>query len=294
MNRIARIAAPFLFTASLPAFGGTLRVHAGPARTVRDLAAQVRSSGTAASPVKRRPNAIIYDLGASALLIPGAGNLPGANGTYFRSDVMLVNYLNASQVVGIAWLAQGAGSATEQFSFYTLDPQSAVALDDFVGQTLGKQGLGAVEIIGVTSAHNYDVNADIDATSRIWTNQPGSPGTTSLQLSSVSYFDSVDTAPAYAYGLKQTAGFHTNVGIVNLDSSAHTWAVAVNGQTGSTTFSVTVPPFSLQQVPIPDGDFGDLWVSFQPVDAGFYWSAYGVSDDNTTGDGWAAHAYQPI
>ena len=294
MNRIVRFGVALAASASLPAFGGTLRVHAGPARTLAELSAQVRNSIVRPStPPKRRPNAVIYDLGANAILIPGAGNLPGENGTYFRSDVMLVNYRNIDQVVGIAWLAQGTGSTSEQFSFYTLSARSAVALDDFVGQTLGKQGLGAVEIIGVDSSHNYDLSAYIDATSRIWTAQPGGAGTTSLQLASVSYFDDLDTFPAYAYGMKQTAGFHTNVGIVNLDNTAHTWTVSVNGQNSATTFSVTVPPLSLQQTPLPAGDFGDLWVAFQPQDAGFYWSAYAVSDDNTTGDGWAAHAYQP-
>lgn len=293
MNRIGMFLAAVACSASVQA-AGTLKVRVGPTRTYAQLAAQVRQSlGTVPVPSKRRRNAIAYDLGSYALLLPGAGNLAGSNGTYFRSDVMLVNYLNVDQDVAITWLAQGADNSNAQAQIYTIPKQSAVALDDFVGQTLQQQGLGAVAIVGVNSSGNLDVNADIDATSRIWTPQPGGAGTTSLQLAAVTTPDLVDNPPAYAFGLKQTAGFHSNVGIVNLDGVAHTFTVGVNGQNASTSFNVTVSAASLQQVPLPDGDFGDLWLSFVPEGAGFFWSAYGVSDDNTTGDGWASHAHQP-
>lgn len=293
MHRIGMFLAAVACSASAQA-AGALKVRVGPTRTYAQLAAQVRQSlGAKPVPSKRSRNAIEYDLGYSALLLPGAGNLAGSNGTYFRSDVMLVNYLNVDQDVAITWLAQGVDNSNAQAQIYTLAKESAVALDDFVGQTLQQQGLGAVAIVGVNSSGNYDVNADIDATSRIWTPQPGGAGTTSLQLAAVTTPDLYDNPPAYAFGLKQTAGFHSNVGIVNLDSAAHTFTVGVNGQNTSSSFNVTVPAFSLQQVPLPDGDFGDLWLSFVPEGGGFAWSAYGVSDDNTTGDGWASHAHQP-
>ena len=299
MNRkapyTAFLTAALAFAASLPAAAGTLPVSPGPPRTLAELSVQARRSPVVSAPAnaKRKPSAVIYHLGASALLIQGAGNLPGANGTFFKSDVMLVNYLNVDQNVAIFWLAEGVDNTNAQAQFFTLTANKVVALDDFVGQTLGKQGLGAVEIYGVDSSHNYDVNSYIDATSRIWTPQPGGSGTTSLQLASVVLGDLTDNAPAYAFGMKQTTGFHANVGIINLDSSPHTWTVNVSGQNGTTSFTVTVAPNSLQQAPLPGGDFGDLWVSYQPEAAGFSWSAYGVSDDNVTGDGWAATALQP-
>ncbi len=281
--------------ASLPAAAGTLQVSIGPSRTLAELSAQARRSMIVAAPTRarRKPAAIAEDLGSNAILIQGAGSLPGANGTFFKSDVMLINYNNVAQNIAVAWFAEGADNTNAPLQFFTLNPQSVIALDDFVGQTLGKQGLGAVAIYGVDSSHNFDGTAYIDATSRIWTPLPGGSGTTSLQLPAVTYIDLLGIAPGYAFGMKQTTGFHANVGIINLDTNPHTWTVSVNGQNGTSSFTVTVQPSSLQQAPLPGGDFGDLWVSLVPDVDGTYWSAYGVSEDNVTGDGWAAHALQP-
>ncbi|MGH9443922.1 MAG: hypothetical protein ACRD16_16780 [Thermoanaerobaculia bacterium] len=288
-----------LLTPSLWAFGATLPVNPGPVRTVGEMSAALKNQRPAvAMNGNRRLNAIAADFPSYALLIPGAGNLPGSNGTYFRSDVVFANYLNVDQIVAVAWLAEGQDNSAATFQYLTIPAQRVVSFDDFVGQTLQKQGLGAVEILAVDSSHRLDANAYFDAYSRIWTYQPGGQGTTSLQLPAVSlaFGDLVDNPPAFALGMKQTAQYHANVGIVNLDLIAHTWTVSVNGQSASTTFPVTVPANSLQQVGIPAGDFGDLWLGFQLSDGtltDFSWSAYGVTEDNVTGDGWAAHAIQP-
>jgi hypothetical protein len=108
----------------------------------------------------------------------------------------------------------------------------------------------------------------------------------------VSLIDSVGAATAYALGNRHDSQFRTNVGIVNLDTASHTWTVGVNGLLGSKTFAVTVPAVSMQQVPLPAGTYGNLVLSFQASVSG-YWSAYGASVDNTSGDSWSSHASQP-
>ena len=80
---------------------------------------------------------------------------------------------------------------------------------------------------------------------------------------------------------------------MNLDSVAHTWTVTINGLHGTGTFSVTVDPVSMKQVPLPAGTYGDLIVSISTTATGFWWSAYGASVDNISGDGWVSHASQP-
>ncbi len=54
--------------------------------------------------------------------------------------------------------------------------------------------------------------------------------------------------------------------------------------------SVAVKPFSMQQVPVPEGDYGALTALFEVGGGEFPWTAYGSSVDNLTGDGWTSQA----
>jgi len=49
----------------------------------------------------------------------------------------------------------------------------------------------------------------------------------------------------------------------------------------------------MKQVALPAGNYGDLLVSISTTATGFWWSAYGASVDNISGDGWVSHASQP-
>ena len=69
------------------------------------------------------------------------------------------------------------------------------------------------------------------------------------------------------------------------------FAIAVVGLRSSTSFNVTVQPYSMEQVPLPAGNYGDLYLR---VSSGLnfnWWTAYGTSVDNTTGDGWVSHIH---
>src|SRR4029450_5964867 len=147
-------------------------------------------------------------------------------------------------------------------------------------------------VLGQTASGASDPNAVLDGFSRIWSNQPGALGTVSQGFPSVSIFDSVGSFIAYALGLRHDNRYRTNVGIVNLDTAAHTWTVDVNGLTGSTNFDVTVPPISMKQAGLPSGNYGDLILTLQTTGSGFYWSAYGATVDKPSGDSWSSHASQ--
>src|SRR2546430_7223572 len=47
---------------------------------------------------------------APELLIPAAGSTPGANGTFFKSDIMLGNFAGRAQAVRLTWLPQGVAA----------------------------------------------------------------------------------------------------------------------------------------------------------------------------------------
>jgi len=97
----------------------------------------------------------------------------------------------------------------------------------------------------------------------------------------------------YGLGLRHDSQYRTNVGIVNTDSVARTWTVGINGLHGSGSFTITVPAVSMKQVAVPNALYGDLVITLQSDGVGFWWSAYGASVDNITGDGWVAHVMQP-
>ncbi|HEX3108092.1 MAG TPA: hypothetical protein VHU41_03280, partial [Thermoanaerobaculia bacterium] len=78
-------------------------------------------------------------------------------------------------------------------------------------------------------------------------------------------------------------------------SNPHTWTVQVVGTNGSTSFTVTVPAFSMIQTNLPSGNYGNLYVIFTPpndVTGTDSWTAYASSTDNGTGDGWVSPATQ--
>jgi hypothetical protein len=238
------------------------------------------------------PQVVGLDSVSASFLFPSAGSVQGNGGTYFRSDVTIANYRSSPQKIAIYWLAGGQNNSAAQPQYLTLNANTTYSFRDFVGATLGKSGLGAVLVNAVNSSNQFDSQASIDGFSRIWTNQPGASGTVSLSFPSVAQADSYSSGSAVALGLRQDSGFRTNAGIVNLDSATHTWSVHVGGINGSTDFTIQVPPFSQVQTSIPAGNWSDLYLSFTPDASNFYWSAFGATADNITGDGWVAHAEQ--
>jgi len=270
-----------------------LRVHrATRAAAVTPGAASAKSVRI---PRRIRPNVIEYETADSAFLIPAAGSVPGSNGTFFKSDLTIGNFNNTTQNLGVGFLITGKDNSAAPLTFFTIPANSIVSLNDFVGTTLKTSGLGALLVIAFDAAgQEQDDMAFIDGFSRIWTPQPGSAGTVSQSFPSVSLFDAADDFTAFALGLRQDASYRTNVGVVNLDTAAHTWTVKSLNNTGK-SFTMTVPPFSLAQTGVPadfGGTGGNLSVTFDVSATDIFWSAYASSVDNVTGDGWVSRATQ--
>jgi len=242
-------------------------------------------------------SAVTDSVSARALVIPAAGSLAGGGGTFFRSDVTLVNYRStAQQVIAGLW----ASGTTNNFNvanykIVTLQPNSFVTVQDFVVNTLGLSNvLGSIVIVPYTGT-DVDPFGAIDGFSRIYTKQPGSNGTVSQP------FDAVDpdtfSAPlideAISLGLRQDADFRTNFGIVNVDEKDRIFKVTFIGEKLTTTLTLTVKAFGMIQQAIPAGDYGALQIVFQVTNAGsdfVTWIGYASSTDNITGDGWVSLA----
>jgi len=260
---------------------------------VRDLVTSLRvareNKRVAASSV--RPNIVSVDWTKEAFIIPVVGSLQGGNGTFFRSDVTIANRRSVAQIVSVGFLQRGVNNGSASVQNFSIGANVTSFETDFVGRILGKSGvLGTLLVIARTSSGAIDTVAEIDGFSRIWTPQPGSNGTVSQAFESIDIEDNLATS--YGYGLRQDESFRTNVGLVNLYDTPNTFTVAIVGLRGSNSFTQTVQPYSMEQPSFPAGVYGDCYIRITSASSNFnWWSAYGTSVDNVTGDGWVSHVH---
>lgn len=241
------------------------------------------------------------------MLLPAAGNLPGANGTYFRSDVTLTNFRDADQRVQLQWLPQTPSGTTPMPApvTITIPAYSGVASEDFTTNYLQQTGLGAILITGVTSANALDASALLFATARIWSPQPGSTGTVSQTFPVVPVAAISPSSQVIILGQRIDDRYRTNVGIVNLETN-YSWTFDIVQSTDNPTFAavqttVTVPPMSMLQVRLHDDPSHVLQITVTPRNPWApqgapsppptnVWVAYASSVDNVTGDSWSSLA----
>ncbi len=228
--------------------------------------------------------------GAPQILIPAAGSVAGANGTFFRSDITLINYrTDADQRVQIYWLPQGVSGIGSNPKEMTLPAGTGTVSEDFVTTVLGKSGLGAILITAVTESGTVDANGKLFATSRIWTPQPGSTGTVSQTFPAISTTD-LTLSRQTIIGQRRDDRYRVNVGIVNLDTVS-SQLFQISAKSGGTELqNVTVPPFSMVQVPLTGVATPILQISVSNITstARTPFATYGSSVDNVTGDSWSS------
>lgn len=235
---------------------------------------------------------------ASQIVIPAAGDTDGANGTFFRSDVTIVNFAAHDQVVSLQWLPQAGSGGTTVTKSITISASSGIRSADFVHDYLNVSGLGSLLVSGLTSAGTIDTTAALYAASRIWTTQPATTGTTSQSFDAVP-LNAINTSSAALFSMgsiTNPTGFRVNVGIVNVDATnAQTFSIQVPSLPGpppSPAIIVTIPAMSMQQVSVGAGPaFGVPEITVENITPtttkSNLWIAYSSTIDNTTGDAWS-------
>jgi hypothetical protein len=273
----------------------------------RQLLAQLHGprKSTAKGARSVRSEAILINRSARGLVIPAAGSARGAGGTFFRTDLTLVNWNVEDQLLGVLWVPNGNPSGFDAFIMELPGDLPPFTIEDFVGTVLEKTGVGSLVLLPVTSAvgsPEVDENAAIDAYSRIWTPQPNATGTVSQPFPGVEPEFMVGEYEAAILGLRQDAGYRTNYGILNLYDEALTFLVTIipddaSGPDEWVETTVTVPATSMIQTSIPAGDHGlhTIFVTLEEDVPGDEqpWVTWASSTDNITGDGWVSIGANP-
>jgi hypothetical protein len=227
---------------------------------------------------------------APQLLIPVAGSTPGANGTFFRSDITIGNFATHDQTVRLQWLPQGTSSTSS--TTINLRALSGIRSEDFVRENLGQSGLGAILVTGITSSGDVDSTAALYVASRIWSPQPGTGGTTSQTLPTIPT-TSINTPDAAVFSLgAQNGDYRANIGFVNVDpKNEQTFLLFFPLGPLPFVISVAVPPMSMRQVALGTSRFfGFEFLIQNGTDSSRrsnLWVAYGSTVDNITGDAWS-------
>ena len=245
------------------------------------------------------PAAVVQPIGASyELLIPAAGSTAGVNGTFFRSDISIVNLADHRQNVIVEWLPQPGG--TYQFAYFVIPPKSGIRSADFVKDYLNTSGVGSIVVTAMTGPEATplpitDPTGKLFVSSRIWTPQPGTNGTTSQSLPAIPVAGINNTQVGiYAMtGIDDPPSYRTNIGVVNLDpvnpqTFAVTWGPPLGApiQTGT---AFTLPPNTMVQLSgLAACCTNPISVTnITPPDTrSTQWTAYGSTINNVTGDAW--------
>jgi hypothetical protein len=231
----------------------------------------------------RFPRLLNAVVGNAMVVLPVAGSATGASGTSYTTDLTLTNGRDGAQDVIISWLSQGGVS-----SFHVTLPTSSdesggsVTIPDF-SQSFAISGIGSLVIAAVDASGNVDPNASITASADIWSHPADQRAPFSQSVAAVTRQSAIGHATAEVRGSQHDFAFRTNLGVVNLSGQAHRYEIAIEGERATNTFTVTVPPFSLIQVPLPDADYGALTIKVT-ADASTDWAAYASTIDRVTGE----------
>ena len=230
---------------------------------------------------------------AQQYILPAAGSAPGANGTYFRSDVSIWNFREESQKIVMRWLPQGTSGTGLPPVELTVGAFSGIQDQDFVANVMHRDGLGAIFFTAVRADGTLDPGARLTIQSRIWTPQPNTLGFTSQSFDAIRITQLTGDRRALT-NQRNDFRYRMNVGITNFESQAtRTWQILAGGE----TYSITLPPMSMQLIslPRPPNSNDPFLVKFLG-DGGSQttWVAFGSSVDNVSGDAWSSLAYAAL
>jgi subtilisin-like proprotein convertase family protein len=216
-------------------------------------------------------------------IIPAIAHAPGAGGTFFISDVRLLNRGNAEAMVSAIYTASGNDGSSQFASIdLAISPGQQVSLDDLVDSRFRSAGVGTLEIRG-------DVN-DLIVASRTYNDSP--LGTFGQFVPAVSVEDATVAGgePIHVLDLRNDAAFRSNLGFVDLtgEGGPISWVLFDEAGRPIEEGSLMLAPHGHAQVPILGGIGGATHplarAEVRLAGGAARIGAYGSVVDNRTGD----------
>lgn len=230
---------------------------------------------------------------APRVIVPAAASAAGANGTFFRSDLNLINLRNVPQFVQAFWLPQMATGSATPIKTFEVPPLTGIGSEDFVGSLLGTSGLGAIEFVGVNGNGTFDPGALLHVTQRVWTPRPdGAPGTMSQTFPAIPAGSTTAITHRSVLGMRRSEQYRLNVGVTNPSNAAQTFHFLIHivgaDRTETIQFDLNLPPRSMHQVLVGGTFAGTAQVLVEDVGGGAGdWHTWASSVDNQSGDAWS-------
>lgn len=240
---------------------------------------------------------IIPQTYAARVLVPAAGSAAGQNGTFFRSDINVVNVRGLSQRILMYWLPQGRSGVPIAPRSIELPSGNGFASEDFVTTVMLQEGIGAIEFVGVTSDGQPDPGARLHVTSRIWTPRPdGGTGTLSQTFPAL-VVPGNSARVKTVLGMPRSTQYRLNVGVVNPSETLQRFRVTARIITATNseveTFEFDVQPRSIEQrniVMVSNGT-SQVHIDNRTDNTSNEWQAWVSSIDNGSGDAWSQIAF---
>lgn len=235
---------------------------------------------------------------ASRIIIPAAGDVPGANGTHFRTDLHIINLRNVDQQVAVYWLPQGSSGNQIGPRALRLESRAGIFSADFVASVLGRSGLGSIEFVAINEAGEEDTAAQLHVVSRIWTPEPNVPnGTMSQAFPAVAVTPATRSTTKWIFGMRRDAQYRMNVGVVNTARERQRFRITVTPSTPGAPNEVIdfeLPSRSMHQQLLTGpstGSFQITIVNLSDAENESDWQAWSSSIDQITGDAWSQIAF---
>lgn len=205
----------------------------------------------------------------NSMMIPVIGRSPGANGTFWRSDVTFFNPSESRMVLTLRY--NGTSKSL------SIDSGETQVMQDVVAEWGQLSGSGALQI-------TWGSGAGPIVTSRTYTSVNGG-GTYGQSIDPVSVF----SKSAFVPGLRHDASYRSNIGFVNGGDATETFTVKLLSQSGNelarTTLTLGAKSQSQYAVNALFSNVGTNPFTLQiEGDANASLFAYGSMVDNASGD----------
>jgi PKD repeat protein len=216
----------------------------------------------------------------SSLVLPAVGRAPGANGTFWRSDVTLFNPTTSTLGFTLRYIAAGTDGRNAPSRNYALAPSTGSTFSDVLNIFGITSGSGALEV-------RWNATTGPVVTSRTYTSTTDG-GTFGQSIDPVARF----RADSYVTGLRSDASYRSNVGLVNGNDATIGVTVTLLSSFGTVaaTNYVQIAPRSQAQYSLsalfPNVNASSLgsFTMQAHTDSGAVLFAYGSVVDNASGD----------